>query len=142
PDELARALADRPGAQRPARLLQRRPDLRLLLLQAREVALELLALRVDVRERVLLVGACPCVADARAYQLLLHGGDRVAVGKDAFGDALVAVLEATVADRAGLRVGPGAAHELEDPLGLLGHAAHELAALEEGRAPPGVEGHG
>src|SRR4051812_47871527 len=86
PDERPAAALDRAGRQRALTALQRPGDLRLLGLEVGKVALELPALGMDVRERVLLVGARPVIADARVDQVLLDGRDLLAALEDPRGD--------------------------------------------------------
>ena len=131
PDEAAVALLDRPRGERALRLLQRGLDLGLLGLQPGEVALELLALGAHRAQGARLVGARAGQADLGVDEALLGAGDLVAALLDDRGELLLAALEDVQALGGRRRVGLGGAHDPDDVLVLLGHALHELAALEQ-----------
>ena len=124
------------------RPLQRGLDLGLLGLEPGEVALQLLALGAHGAQRVRLVGARAVEPDLGVDEALLGPGDLVAALLDDRGDALLADLELVQALGGGRRVGLGVVDELDDALVLLGHALHELAALEQVGEALGGHDHG
>ena len=73
----------------------------------------------------------PARPTLRVDEALLGAGDLVAALLDDRGELLLAALEDVQALGGRRRVGLGGAHDLDDVLVLLGHALHELAALEQ-----------
>ena len=93
-------------------------DTRLLALERGEVALEADAAVVHLGERAALVGAGGGELVARAHELVLHGGDLVALAQDPLGRELLALLEVGELDGLVVR-----------PVAQPAHAVGDLAVL-------------
>src|SRR4051794_6103614 len=130
PDHRAAAAPDRAGVERRATLggTQLRLDLRL---QLREVALELLARRLDVRER----GAAPIARalelDAVRHELALHRDDLVAARFDRYGGGLLLAPQLAELLRLLGRERLERAHARDDLVVLVGDPVEELGPLEQ-----------
>ena len=96
-----------------------------------EVALEPHAAVVHLGERAALVGTGGGELVARAHELVLHGGDLVALAQDPLGRELLALLEVGELDRLVVRAVAKPAHAVGDLAVLVRDAVEELGALEQ-----------
>ena len=108
-----------------------RLDTRLLALERCEVALEAHAAVVHLGQRTALVGAGGCELVARAHELVLDGGDLVALAQYPFGRELFALLEVRELDRLVVRAVAKTAHSVGDLAVLIRDPVEELGALEQ-----------
>ena len=105
-------------------------DLRVLLLQRREVALEVLAVLARADERGRLRRAHAGERVAAVDELALDAGDGVAALLDRRGHLRLALLERVEPRLGALGVGARGADAVDDARVLVGDALHELGALE------------
>src|SRR4051812_10038137 len=131
PDQPARARLDRAGGDRPRVARELGLDLRLLLLQRRDVVLEIVAAVARARQQAVLVGARRLDAVAAVDEPDADAGDLVALVLDLLGDLRLALLERVepLGGRGG--VGLGVGDDGHDLRVLARDALHEVGAGQQ-----------
>src|SRR5829696_6338723 len=142
PDQAPRALADRAGRAAALRRLEPGEHRRLLLLERRQVALQITPVVPRGRER-------PRLHRAGALELLLAVDEAVldrvdlrGAPRDLGGDLAQLLLERVEPLLGGDRLRLRLAHAVDDARVLLRDALHELGALEQVGEAVGLEDHG